>query len=568
MTLTIVLSLTLSLALSSAPQASAPTTADPDVSATVSRLLGSAHHPMLRWSGIGDVSRDLWTLYDGEPDRLLWFEGTRPLPTIEGALAAIADARAYGLDADDYDAATLQVHWAALRARPASPAQRAQFDVALSAVVARVLTAVHLGRVDPDVLQWKYAGPHKRIDRVGLLREARLGRGLGDVLRGLEPTVSHYVRARAALATYRQLAEAGEPALVPALPQGQRKLVPGQTWSGVPQLAARLRAVGDLVAETPAASTHYTGAIVDAVKRFQTRHGLESDGVIGGGTLKAINVSLAVRVRQIELAMERMRWLPQLSDQRNIFVNVANFRLWASDPVANDDPLRMNVVVGQSLDHETPLFIERLEYIVFRPFWNPPRGILLDEILPKARRDPGYMARHQYEIVATGADDAPALPTSAENLEKVRAGRLVLRQRPGTSNSLGLAKFIFPNDENVYMHGTPTRGTFARARRDASHGCIRLEDPAALAAWVLRDQPEWTRARIDQAMAGNRPVRVSLRQPMTVVLFYDTVHVSRQGVVFFMDDIYGHDAELDAALRRGYPYPAVRDTAPLANASR
>ena len=111
------------------------------------------------------------------------------------------------------------------------------------------------------------------------------------------------------------------------------------------------------------------------------------------------------------------------------------------------------------------------------------------------------------------------------------------------------------------MHGTPTRGTFARARRDASHGCIRLEDPAALAAWVLRDQPDWTRARIEQAMAGDKPVRVSLRQPMTVVLFYDTVHVSRQGVVFFMDDIYGHDADLDVALRRGYPYPSLRDTA-------
>ena len=563
MTLTTVLSLALALTLapSAAPQAPAPVTADPDVAATVNRLLGGARHPALRWSAISDVSRDLWTLYDGEPDRLVWFEGRRALPTVEGALTAIAAAPAYGLDPGDYDAATLQVQWAGLRDHPASPAQRAQFDVALTVTVARLLAAVHLGRVDPDVLSWKYAGPHKRLDRVALLRDARLGRGLGDVLRGLEPTVSHYVRARAALAVYRQLAEAGEPPAVPPLPRGRRKVLPGQTWTAVPQVAARLRAVGDLVADTPAASTQYTGPLVDAVKRFQTRHGLESDGVIGAGTLAALNVPLASRVRQIELAMERMRWLPLLADQRHVFVNVANFRLWASDPLAKDDPLRMNVVVGKSLDHETPLFIERLEYIVFRPYWNPPRGILIDEILPKARTDAGYMARHRYEIVASGADDAAALPASVENLDKVRAGRLSLRQRPGPSNSLGLAKFIFPNDEQVYMHGTPTRGTFARARRDASHGCIRLEDPAALAAWVLRDQPDWTRARIEQAMAGDKPVRVSLRQPMTVVLFYDTVHVSRQGVVFFMDDIYGHDADLDVALRRGYPYPSLRDTA-------
>ena len=258
--------------------------------------------------------------------------------------------------------------------------------------------------------------------------------------------------------------------------------------------------------------------------------------------------------------MERMRWLPSLHDQRNVFVNVANFRLWATDPLSRDEPLRMNVVVGKSLDHETPLFIEQLEYIVFRPFWNPPRRILLEEILPKARQDAGYMARHQYEIVASGADNAPPLPVTPENLDKVRAGRLVLRQRPGPSNSLGLAKFIFPNDEDVYMHGTPTRSTFARARRDASHGCIRLEDPAALAEWVLRDQPAWTRQRIEAAMQGNAPVRVTLVKPMTVVLFYDTVHVSRQGVVYFMNDIYGHDTELDSALRRGYPYPMVQAT--------
>ena len=215
----------------------------------------------------------------------------------------------------------------------------------------------------------------------------------------------------------------------------------------------------------------------------------------------------------------------------------------------------MNVVVGQSLDHQTPLFVEQLEYIVFRPFWNPPRSILVDEILPKARRDHAYMARNQYEIVASGADDAVALEVTAENLEKVQQGRLTLRQRPGPSNSLGLAKFIFPNDENVYMHGTPSRGGFAKARRDLSHGCVRLEDPAALATWILRDQTDWSRTRIEAAMAGDKPVRVPLEQPMTVVLFYDTVHVSRQGVVYFMDDIYGHDKVLDAALKEGYPYP-------------
>jgi murein L,D-transpeptidase YcbB/YkuD len=137
----------------------------------------------------------------------------------------------------------------------------------------------------------------------------------------------------------------------------------------------------------------------------------------------------------------------------------------------------------------------------------------------------------------------------------VVSGKLFLRQKPGPRNSLGLAKFIFPNDDNVYMHGTPSQQLFSRARRDFSHGCIRLEDPARFAQWVLRDQPEWTRQRIDAAMQGERPTQVNLKQPLTVVLFYDTVHVNSEDVVFFVEDIYGHDRALDTALAQGYPYP-------------
>jgi murein L,D-transpeptidase YcbB/YkuD len=293
----------------------------------------------------------------------------------------------------------------------------------------------------------------------------------------------------------------------------------------------------------------------DAVRRFQGRHGLAVDGVIGAGTLAAVNVPLLARVRQIELAMERMRWLPSLSDRANLFVNVALFRMWATDPASGEEPLRMRVVVGKSLNHRTPIFIEQMEYVVFRPYWNPPYGITVKEIVPHARKDPAYFDRENLEIVSSRGDDTAALPPTPENLAKVVAGTLYVRQKPGLRNSLGLAKFIFPNDENVYMHGTPARQLFARARRDFSHGCIRLEAPAALAEWVLRDRPDWTRERIDAAMQGERPTRVDLKQPLTVIIFYDTVHVNSEGVVFFVDDIYRHDEELDVALRRGYPYP-------------
>ena len=386
--------------------------------------------------------------------------------------------------------------------------------------------------------------------------------GLAATLDAVSPQVTHYARARRTLAVYRARAEAGEPESLPALPKDLPKIQPGDRWEGVPALAARLRAVGDLAQGAGVDDVEYTQVLVDAVKRFQRRHGLGNDGVIGAGTRRALNVPLASRVRQIELAMERMRWLPPLDDKPNVFVNVALFRLWATDPTSGGEPLRMNVVVGKSLDHQTPLFVERMEYVIFRPYWNPPRSIVVNELVPKARRDPAYLDKEGFEIVASGNEKAAALPGTPANLSKVVAGRLYIRQKPGPQNALGLAKFIFPNDEDVYMHGTPAQQYFARPRRDLSHGCIRLEDPARFAEWVLRDQPEWTRERIDEVMNGEKPTRVNLKQPLTVVLFYDTVHINSEGVLFFMEDIYGHDRELDAALQRGYPFPVKGDVAP------
>jgi L,D-transpeptidase YcbB len=546
-------------AASAAPAAaqapSTPHVAENDIGPTVERVLTSAEHPGLTWSAISDVTPVLKPLYDSEPDKLLWFDGAAPAPLVDATIAAIAAASDYGLDPDDYDAAFLQERWAAVKAGTATGPERAHFDLAISVAAARMLRAVHVGRVDPATMNWGYSVAEKKIDVIAALREARQGKGLRTTLDSLEPPVSHYGRARKTLAAYRAMARAGEPEAVPDLAKGQTKIEPGKPWAGVPQLAARLRVFGDLPAGSSVTGTTYAGPLVAAVKSFQGRHGLEADGVIGATTIKALNVTVAQRAHQIELAMERMRWLPELSQRPNVFVNVPLFRLWATDPVSGDEPLRMNVVVGKSLNHHTPVFVEQMEYVIFRPYWNPPYGITVKEIIPHARRDATYFNREALEIVASGDDNAQALPVTQENLAAVVSGKLHLRQRPGPSNSLGLAKFIFPNSENVYMHGTPAQQLFSRARRDFSHGCIRLEDPARFAEWVLRDNPEWPRAKIDAAMQGERPTRVNLKQPLTVVLFYDTVHINSEGVVFFAEDIYGHDRALDAALAQGYPYP-------------
>ncbi len=541
-----------------AEPAPVPATADAEVTATIDQVLATATHPGLTWGSIPDVAPVLKTLYDAEADRLLWFDGGRPLARLEPALAAFAAAADHGLNPADYDAATLGEQWRTLKSGGGSGPDLALFDLAVSIGAARMAKAVHVGRVDPATMLWGYDIAAKPLDMAAWLREARTGRGLADELEALQPPFPHYRRARRMAAIYRDLAKGGEPPLVPTLARTVRKVEPGTPWEGVPMLAARLRVFGDLPRDAAIAASDppvYTGAVVDAVKAFQRRHGLETDGVIGAGTIRAVNMSLADRIRQIELSMERMRWLPALSDRPNVFVNVALFRLWATDPTTGEEPLRMNVVVGESLDHRTPIFVEQMEYVIFRPYWNPPRSIITKEIVPRARKDPGYIARQQMEIVASGADDAAALPVTPENIDKVLSGRLFVRQKPGTHNSLGLAKFIFPNAEDVYMHGTPAQSLFARARRDFSHGCIRLENPARFAEWVLRDQPEWTAERIQKAMQAERPTRVNLREKLTVVLFYATVHVNSEDEAFFVEDIYGHDKALDAALAQGYPYP-------------
>jgi murein L,D-transpeptidase YcbB/YkuD len=292
---------------------------------------------------------------------------------------------------------------------------------------------------------------------------------------------------------------------------------------------------------------------VEGVRRFQIRHGLEPDGILGKGTQAALRVPLTWRVRQIELALERLRWLPDLGDERLLAINIPMFRLWAWDLTPpNDAPsLAMDVIVGRALSTQTPVFDEEMREVIFRPYWNVPRSILRNEILPLLERDPDYLRRQNMEIVRGAGDNAQPVQATAENLVLLRKGALRLRQRPGPNNALGLVKFVFPNEENVYMHGTPAQALFSRSRRDFSHGCVRVEDPVALAEWALKERPEWTRDRIVSAMAGTQSFHVSLPRPIQVILFYTTaVVMPEDGTIHFADDIYRHDARLDRVLAR------------------
>ena len=339
---------------------------------------------------------------------------------------------------------------------------------------------------------------------------------------------------------------------LPPLP-GNR-LRQGQRWPGLAVLAARLHALGDLAQPPATAPDSYDPALQQAVQAFQERHGLNADGVLGQTTLAALQVPPAERVRQIELALERLRLTPLPAAERFVTVNVPEFMLyaWQRQDQAVHQAFAMRVIVGKAVGTRTPLFDEDMRRIEFNPYWNIPPSIARGETLPKLRANPGYLAAQGMEFVGPGGQTSSAV--TAELLDAVQAGQWRLRQRPGRLNALGDIKFVLPNDQNIYLHHTPSVGLFQRARRDFSHGCIRIEQPVALAQWVLADDPDWSEARIRQTMGQPRTVSVALPTPVPVLIVYRTVSV-RDGRVHFAPDLYRQDALLERALAQR-PHPA------------
>ena len=361
-------------------------------------------------------------------------------------------------------------------------------------------------------------------------------------------TSEEYRRTLSALERYRVLASEDDGEI---LPTTKKPVEPGGHYAGVPRLTRLLSRVGDLAPESPSVGSDlYSGSLVTAVRRFQTRHGLEPDGRLGKGTLAQLNTPLSFRVRQLELALERWRRLAYDPSRPSIVLNLPEFRLRAFDP-GHQPALEMKIVIGRSRKLRTPLLSSEVDTVIFRPYWNVPISIQRNELIGDIKRDPSYISKNDFELV-TPQDAVVAQDTVADTLlAQLRSGKLHLRQRPGPKNALGLVKFVFPNEYDVYMHDTPTKSLFARARRDFSHGCIRLEKATDLAEWVLRQESGWPRERIEAAMQGTETFSVKLKHAIPVATVYVTAVVLENGEVRFFEDIYGQDAilekELDAA---------------------
>jgi len=531
-------------------------------------LIDAGRLPELRWRNFWDYRNQIREFYQPSDYALAWLIGNQPTSQAQAMIQLLQHADKKGLRPEDYDAS----RWAdrLLRlgqsAPQSTPDDAARFDLALTVSAMRYVSDLHNGRINPKYFDFGLHVNRKNFKLADFLRTQVVGaKDVNSTLEQVEPSFAGYRRIELALAHYLELEKQGDGQLVPG---SKKSIKPGEAYDGVRQLTERLRRLGDLpeAAVVSADSKVYESALVEAVKRFQKRHGLADDGALGQETFKQLNKPISRRVDQLQLALERWRWLPQEMQPPMVLVNIPEFHLLAYDDFQKPT-LSMNVVVGRAdEDHKTPVFADRMEYLIFRPFWKVPDSIILKEIIPNLQKDAAYLGKHDYEMVDKQGAVIISDSVDAETLRKLVTGELDVWQKPGPANSLGPVKFVFPNSYDVYLHGTPEQQLFGKWRRDFSHGCIRVEDPVALALWVLRD-PRWTKDRILDAMKNDKKdpkkdaVQVNLKKPIPVFILYSSAVVREDGEVDFYDDVYKQDADLQRALARGYPYPDCCDPA-------
>ncbi len=557
--------LSFSVALPAASQTSNPAPSDANVvpgaerPSSPERVLRAAikagHLDDLRWPDFSDYREDVQEFYSQSRFTPGWLRNGQPTPQALQMINLLQEADEEGLHPEDYDSGRWIARLVRLQSQH-SPADEARFDLALTVCAIRYSSDVHVGRINPQYFKFALRSGPDELDLPGFVRE-RLANGtdLSREVMTIEPPFAGYHQLREALLKYMQFAKQDDGS---KLPPSTGPGYPGPPYPGYLRLARLLRLLGDLPPDysiAAASSKMYDPALLDGVRHFQERHGLAATGYLDAETVGQLNVPLTSRVEQIRLALERYRWLHADFRQPPIVVNLPGFHLYTFNK-EGEVALKMKVDVGDDYEStRTPVMEDNIEYIVFRPYWDVPLGIQKDEIVPAILEDPAYLSKYHFEVIAPGGRVITTGMVTKNVLNALRTGRLRVRQRPGPENALGLVKFIFPNHYNVYLHDIPAREFyFGLGKRVVSHGCVHVEQPAELAAWILRNQPGWNLERVQQAMrAGHDNFRVNLSQPLPVLFVYTTAFARADGDMDFYRDIYGYDAELSQALAAGYP---------------
>ena len=495
-------------------------------------------------------------IYEDRQYSPLWV-GPRPVPErTKQLIANLCDAEREGLRSTDYRLGefrrTLE------RLRPSLDKQRpeafAVLDLELTTRFLEYGADLLAGRLDPKAVASEWYIRERRSSIDSTLRIAVQAPEFHDMVASLRPRQPGYAQLVKVLANYREIHRQGGWPEVP----GRNRLQRGARGARVAVLRRRLWITGDLEG-SPKDEPVYDRAVVNAVTRFQERHGIPSDGIVGAVTLAALNVPVEVRIRQIQLNLERHRWLPTEFRGRYIYVNIPDYELSAFD--RGKLVLKMRVVVGDEYENATPVFADSMTFVVFRPYWHVPQRILVEELIPRIRKRRSYLVRHDFEVLDAKRDSLVLNPRRIK-WSRVDPTNIRMRQKPGSpTNPLGLVKFMFPNQFAVYLHDTPTRQLFTRPERTLSHGCVWVEKPVELAEYVLEGQGDWDEKKIREAMETTRSAgeegsvegdTVALERPVPVYIVYLTAFV-RDGELNFRRDPYGKAREALARLGKLSP---------------
>lgn len=502
---------------------------------TIKSTLATAYYGAKTGSDAYLEAQKLYFFYGSRHFAPIWLteatDGTLTFsPLAQNIITLFKDADSEGLRPADYLTPDLDPV-----AAKSDPAKMTALETAFSAAVVRYATHIHTGRIRPLSVSEDLDIQPKTIDVPALLTALSTGTAPETVFGALEPKHPEFLALKAALKAYTD-----EPAApVVQIPNG-KVLKPGMSDDRVPLLRQRLA-----VAEVPGDPDVYDDVVVDAVMSFQEAQGIDVDGFAGKGTVAALNSGGHKISRDDILAnMERWRWMPEDLGRFNVFVNIPEYTL----TIYNDgQPQYQTRVVVGATKHQTPIFSDNIRHIVVNPYWNVPSSIIKNEIAPKSRSNPGYIASQNMELVSNGN------VVSAGSVDWAALGNnfpFSVRQKPGAGNALGQIKFLFPNKHDVYLHDTPSKSLFARAFRAYSHGCVRVQNPMDFAQALMVNEKKISRASLE-AMFGDKERWVNPEHQVPVHLAYFTLRVLPDGTIKQFDDVYGHNAAVIRAMGLG-----------------
>jgi L,D-transpeptidase YcbB len=515
-------------------------------------ILDSGRNPDLRWPDFTPYKTEVVKLYEANGYSLLWVQNGRVRPQGLAVIELLQNADSKGLDPEDYDSSRwngrlLELGQNKLDEKP-SEQDLVSFDTALTISAMRYIRAIHCGRVNPKEFKVQFDVEGLQLSLAEFIQTQVVNAAdPAAEIQKMEPPFLGYRKLLALLPVYEGYANQVEGEKLPTITKTVR---PGQPYAGVVRLGRFLQTIGDIPAgaQLNPNATIYDGAVVEGVKHYQDRHGETPTGNLDVRTINELNTPPAVRIRQIKVTLERWRWLPHSFPQPPVVVNLPEFRVRAMNPDGTV-AFYKNVIIGKTYGHKSPIFEKEIQYVVFRPYWEVTPSIQRNEIVPHILKDPNYIAKHNFEVVTPKGEVVTDNQVSSEVLEGIKSLHLMVRQKPGDTNSLGLVKIIFPNPDNVYLHGTDAPELFSQDVRDFSHGCIRVQNPADLVAWVLRNNPGWDLERVKATMNGEKNnLQVNLVTRIPVLIVYGTAAVNEENQIRFFDDIYGYDAKLDKAL--------------------